>query len=303
MKRVLITGANGFIGRCCLPLLVSKGFEVNAVHLNGDEVAEKDVVWHRADLLDPMEVSALMTKVRPSHLLHFAWITTPREFWNSLQNIRWVQSSLHLLETFADNGGERVVMAGSYAEYDWKFGLCSEFETPLAPATLYGASKHAVQCLVQAFAWRVKLSAAWGRIFFLYGPNEHPNRLVSYVVRKLLQREQALCSGVEKTRDFLYVKDVAAAFVTLLDSDVSGPVNIASGEAVTIRDVVLKIASLLDGNELIQFGSVPTPLDEPQVLVADIKRLNEELGWSPRWNLAEGLEETVSWWREHLQSS
>jgi nucleoside-diphosphate-sugar epimerase len=113
------------------------------------------------------------------------------------------------LESFASNGGQRIVMACSYAEYDWKFGVCREFETPRTPATLYGASKHAVQCIQQAFAWRVKLSAAWGRIFFLYGLNEHPKRLVSYVVRKLLRGEPALCSTGDRTRDFLYVKDVA----------------------------------------------------------------------------------------------
>lgn len=303
MNKVLITGASGFIGRHCLPLLLAKGYEVHAVRLNGDGSDHPDVIWHTADLLDPGQLSDLIAKVRPSHLLHFAWIATPREFWGSLQNIRWAQSSLHLLETFASNGGERIVMAGSCAEYDWNYGLCSEFETPLAPATLYGASKHAVQCIQQAFAWRVKLSAAWGRIFFLYGPHEHPNRLVSYVVKKLLQREQALCSTGEKTRDFLYVKDVADAFVTLLASDVSGPVNIASGVAVSIKDVVVQISDLLDGNELVQFGSLPTPLDEPQVLVADVKRLTQDLGWSQRWSLAEGLEETISWWRNHLQLS
>lgn len=301
MKRVLITGANGFIGRSCLPLLISNGYEVNAVRLNGDEVPEKEVVWHRANLLDPLELTALVTKVRPTHLLHFAWITTPREFWGSLQNMRWVQSTVQLLEIFASNGGERVVVAGSCAEYDWKFGVCSEFETPLIPSTLYGASKHAVQCLLQAFAWRVKLSAAWGRVFFLYGPNEHPNRLVPYTVRKLLRGEQAFCSTGEKVRDFLYVKDVADAFVTLLNSDISGPVNIGSGESLSIKDMLFKIAELLDRTELLQFSSMPTPIDEPEVLVADVKRLNMDLAWSQRWGLKEGLEETITWWRNHLQ--
>jgi nucleoside-diphosphate-sugar epimerase len=159
-----------------------------------------------------------------------------------------------------------------------------------------------VQCVQQAFAWRVKLSAAWGRIFFLYGPHEHPNRLVSYVIRKLLLREQALCSTGDKTRDFLYVKDVADAFVTLLASEVSGPVNIGSGVGVSIKDVVTKISDILDGNELVRFGLVPAPLDEPQLLVADTRRLTEEVGWQPQWNLTSGLEETIGWWRNRLTS-
>jgi nucleoside-diphosphate-sugar epimerase len=303
MKKVLITGASGFIGRQCLPLLRAKGYEVHAVHMSAAATDEPEVVWHKADLLDPQQLSDLVAKVRPSHLLHFAWIATPREFWNSLLNIKWAQSSLHLMEAFASNGGERVVMAGSCAEYDWKNELCTEFETPTTPATLYGASKHAVQCIQQAFAWRVKLSAAWGRIFFLYGPNEHPNRLVSYVIRKLLVGEEAFCTTGDRVRDFLYVKDVADAFVALLDSDVSGPVNIASGEGVTIKDVVVRIADLLKRHELVQFGSVPTPVDEPKTLVADVNRLKLELGWSRRWSLVDGLEETINWWRQHLELS
>jgi nucleoside-diphosphate-sugar epimerase len=86
-----------------------------------------------------------------------------------------------------------------------------------------------------------------------------------------------------------------------LNSDISGPVNIASGQAVTVKDLVLKIAQLLERPELVQFGSLSSPHDEPEALVADVNRLRFELGWSQRWSLVEGLEETITWWRDHLQ--
>ena len=299
MKKVLITGASGFVGHYCLPLLIAKGYEVHAVYLQRNRTRDENVIWHRVDLLDPAKVSDLLALVKPSHLLHLAWFATPGEFWSSLENVRWVQASLQLLQAFAINGGRRVVMAGSCAEYDWQHGYCLEGHTPLVPATLYGASKHAVQCLLDAFAVQAKISAAWGRIFFLYGPHEHPDRLVAYVIRSLLHREQAQCSHGNQARDFLYVKDAADAFIALLESDVLGPVNIASGEAITLKEIILKIADLLDGRDLVQFGSLPV-FDEPELLVADVSRLRKDLGWKQQWGLAEGLRETISWWQAHL---
>lgn len=298
MKRVLITGAGGFIGRHCLPLLTAKGYEVHAVYSTGATVDVGGVRWHEANLLESSVVSQLMATVRPTHLLHLAWFATPGKFWSSLINVRWVQASLDLLQAFVINGGERVVMAGSCAEYDWKYGHCVEGQTPLVPSTLYGASKHALQCVLDAFAEEVKISAAWGRIFFLYGPHEHPDKLIAYVIKSLLRGEQAFCSRGEQVRDFLYVKDVADAFVALLESAVSGPVNIASGEAVTLKEIILKVAELLEGRDLVQFGSLPMQANEPKSLVADVRRLHEDVGWSRRWGLSEGLGETVGWWKK-----
>jgi len=98
-------------------------------------------------------------------------------------------------------------------------------------------------------------------------------------------------------RDFLHVADVANAFATLVASDVEGPVNVGSGERVTIADVVGKVAELTGRPELIEFGAISVPADEPPMLVADIRRLREEVGWRPRRTLEEGLAETVEWLR------
>lgn len=303
MKKVLLTGGAGFIGRHCLPILASQGYEVHAVFSSSREGQERPSVarWHKANLFDRAEVEQLVAEVEPTHLLHFAWVTKPGIYWNAAENLAWVEASLELLRAFAKHGGRRVVMAGTCAEYDWTQGeagaQCSELTTPLVPATLYGTSKHALRLLTEAFAREIKISAAWGRIFFLFGPHEHPRRLVASVIRSLLLGEPALCTHGHQVRDLLYVKDVAAAFVALLESDVRGPVNIASGEGIELREVIERIAGAIDAQGLVQLGALDAPANEPPVLVADVSRLRDEVGWSPRYTLDQGIEETINWWK------
>lgn len=298
MKRVLLTGATGFIGRHSVPLLQARGFEVHAVSTQAPDKSFQDVQWHRTDLLALDRVPELVASVQPTHLLHLAWDATPGKYWTSVDNLRWVQSSLELVREFAGAGGRRVVMAGTCAEYDWTGdGRCVEGLTPLLPSTLYGTCKHALRLMLEAYSVQAGLSAAWGRVFFLYGPHEYPQRLVASVVRHLLRGERAPCSHATQRRDILYVEDVAAAFVSLLESEATGAVNIASGEAVELRTVISRIAEELHGNELVDFGALPISQSEPPLLVADVTRLKEEVGFQPRFTLEKGLRRTIDWWR------
>jgi len=303
MKRVLLTGATGLIGRHCLPTLLAQGYEVHTVSTRAASTHPPGAHAHQADLLDPAQVAALLASLQPSHLLHLAWYTQPRAYWTSLENIRWVQASLGLLQAFVAHGGQRVVMAGSCAEYDWSYGYCTEHITPLRPATLYGKAKHTLQLLEDAFADQVQISAAWGRLFFLYGPYEHPERLVAAVTRALLQGQPARCSHGNQIRDFLYVQDAADAFVALLASDVQGPVNIASGAPITLKQIIYSIADMLAQRSLVQLGALPNPANEPPLLVANTDRLANEVGWHPAYDLERGLEQTVLWWKGTLSNA
>ncbi len=298
MKRVLVTGATGFIGRHSLAALLAAGYEVHAATIEPPPAEFSDVFWHHADLLNALEVSDLLAAVRPSHLLHFAWYAIPGQYWSAPENLQWVQASLGLLQAFTQAGGERVVMAGTCAEYDWNYGFCSEAITPLAPRTLYGACKHALQLMLSHYTRDHHISSAWGRIFFLYGPHERPERLVPTVIRTLLRNEPALCSHGDQVRDYLHVQDVATAFVALLESQVTGPVNIASGQAVRLKDMIHAIAAKMDQTKLVRLGAIPAPSDEPPLLVADVRRLRDEVGWQPRFDLAAGIDQTIDWWRQ-----
>ncbi len=297
MKRVLVTGAGGFIGRQALAPLAARGFEVVALS-RGSAPGIAGVQWRHGDLLEPSAARRLIGDVRPSHVLHFAWFTEPGQFWSSPENARWVGATEALLLAFEAAGGGRFVAAGTCAEYDWSSGgVCSEASTPIRPSTPYGRAKDAARRLADAAAARGAISAAWGRVFHLYGPHEHPSRFVASVIRALLSGEPARCTAGTQVRDFLHVADVGDAFAALVDGDVSGAVNIASGEPVTNASVARLIAELTGRSDLLHLGAVPMRPGDPDRLVADIARLRDVVKWSGKRTLMEGLTETIAWWR------
>ncbi len=298
MKRVIVTGATGFIGRHTLRQLVDNDFVVHAVSSHPHPEEEPGVMWHCHDILRNRAFDGLLSGIEATHLLHLAWYAEPGRYWTSPVNLEWVAASLELSASFVRHGGRRAVFAGSCAEYDWQYGYCSELVTPVNPATLYGVSKDALRRLIEGAATQLGFSIAWGRIFFLYGPHEHANRLVSSVITSLLRGELALCTSGEQIRDFLHVQDVARAFVDLLASDVTGLVNIGSGEPMQVKRIVREIAHQVRGEHLLRLGAKPLPTTEPPLLVADNRRLVQEVGWRPRYNLENGLTETIRWWRE-----
>lgn len=298
-RRVLVTGGGGFIGRACLPLLAAAGYEVHAVTSRADPEPTSGVVWHRADLLDPTAVDALCAEARADDLLHLAWVTTPGAYTHTAANLDWVAASLRLVRRFVDHGGRRIVVAGSCFEYDHGDAApLHETTSPLIPDTLYGTSKVALAAVIGRFAQEAGVSSAWGRVFFLYGPHEHPNRLVSSVIRSLLEGREAPCTVGTQVRDFLHVRDVAAAFVALLRSPAKGPVNIASGAGVTVRDVVLEIGEQIGRPELIVLGARALSPTDPPHIVADVTRLRDEVGFAPEHDLHSGLADTIAWWRD-----
>ena len=298
MKKILVTGASGFIGKHTLPLLLKADHEVYAVSLKKKN--ENGVKWHQADLKDPSQVQNLITKIQPTHLLHLAWCAEPGKFWTDPENIQWVRASLDLIKHFYKQGGKRVVISGSCAEYDWSKISYSENENLGIPATLYGKCKKELQIKAESFCHAANLSFCWVRVFFIYGPYEHPERFVPSVVCSLLNNEIAKCSHGEQKRDFLFVEDVASGFTSILESPVTGIVNIGSGKGIALKDIIEIIGKKIGRGDLIRLGAIPAQKNDPPILIADTKKLTEEVGWTPKFDLNTGLDQTIKWWRSKL---
>jgi len=301
MPRILLTGATGFIGHHCIAPLIERGWEVVAVTSGpvADLPEQPGVLWHQADLLDPAAPAELIAETKPEAMLHLAW----RLLAGSVENYRWARASLQLAMEFAEQGGRRAVMAGSCAEYDWNAEQPLGEASQRHPATPYGLCKNALGELFESYRQEVSLSAAWARIFFVYGPGEGPNRLVASIVRSLLAGEPAETTHGEQLRDYLYVEDLGDALAALVGSSLTGPVNIASGRTVRLKELVRQVGRQLGREDLLRFGAIAAHPEEAAEVSADITRLTDELDWRPRFDHAEGLKRTIASWRARAEET
>jgi len=304
--KVLVTGATGFIGRHAAHALVAGGADVHAVSrrrpLTSGAGPVSGITWHEGDLLRESVRSDLIARINPDAILHCAWYAEHGLFWHSPENVRWLSASLDLCQQFVERGGQRLVVSGTCAEYEWRSdtGVYRE-DSSARPATLYGVAKLALYETLTALATGRRVSFAWGRLFWLYGPDEHPDRLVAAAARALAAGTRFQATEGQQVRDFLHVADAGAALATLLMSDVRGAVNIGSGEGVRVRDVVLTLAAAAGRPDLCTFDK-PVPRSEVPRVIADITRLHDDVGFPPARSLQDGLNETLAWWRGQLQA-
>ncbi len=286
MARVLLTGATGLIGRATARALVQAGHEVLAVSRSGAALPGTTAI--ACNLLDSTDRCRLVAQAGAEHLMHLAWHDGPKDRWVSPVNLDWMVATIALVQEFGRAGGTRAVCAGSCAEYDWSVSELSE-TSPLAPATPYGATKAGTGLALCAVAPELGLLMAWARIFFVYGPDEPVGRLFGDLMHGLRTGTPVPCSDGLQERDFLHVDDLALALVELLASDVSGPINIASGTTLPVRDLIGEVARQFGRPDLIRFGARARPTNDPPRLAADVTRLTREVGFTPRYDLLSGV--------------
>jgi nucleoside-diphosphate-sugar epimerase len=299
---VLVTGATGFVGRHTIEPLCGSGCDVHAVSRTPRQSLHGER-WHTADLFDTASRRELLQHAAPERLLHLAWTVEHGRFWHDPANLAWLEMTSAFAEEFADAGGHRLVAAGTCAEYDWSAlagQACRELETPCRPRTLYGTTKHRLRLRLEALAQRRAVGFAWGRLFHLFGPGEHRERLVPALALALLEERTAATGPGTVARDFMDVRDAGEAFAALLLSDVDGPVNIASGAPTTIAGLAETLADSVGRRDLLSIGSLARRSGDPLVLYADVERLATEVNFRPARAQRAALQDTVAWWRHKL---
>jgi nucleoside-diphosphate-sugar epimerase len=288
--RVLLTGATGFIGAHVARALIARGAEVHGLTLPGaprDRLAEvaSRLELREGDLAGAAWVRDTVTSIAPEATIHLAWFAEPGSYLRAApENLASLRGGINLLEALADGGHcHRVVLAGTCLE---------NLATPLP--TIYAAAKAAQHALALGFAER-GMTAACAHIHYLYGPWEDERRVIPTVTRSLLRGEPIDVTAGEQSRDYLHVADVADALCRIVESDLTDRVDICTGKPVRLRDVFEEIGRAAGRPELLLIGALAASESTGWPATGDPTALSTT-GWSPRYDLQDGIRETAAWW-------
>jgi dTDP-6-deoxy-L-talose 4-dehydrogenase (NAD+) len=283
----VVTGAAAFIGRHLVEQLRSAGTELLPVEHAWESRT------HLERLLGTFPVAAC---------IHLGWYAEPGDYLsNEAANLLSLRSSVELLAALLSRGCEHLTAAGTSAEYrpgPHRLGESDELDD----STPYARAKSAVRELTAELSRASLLPTAWCRIFNVAGPGEYPDRLLPLVTRGLLVGSPVDLTDGSQLRDYLDVRDVAGALAAVSAAGVRGPVNICSGEGISLKELLSGLATRCgQSSELLKFGARPRRQSDPDVVVGDDTRLVEEVGWRPSIARGQMLDDVVGYWRSQLE--
>lgn len=263
MKKIVLTGSTGLIGKELTKPLYDAGFEVYAINSK------------TCNLFDYSAVNEYFSKIKPEYLLHLAWITGNDYLTNPLNN-DYMNSSLNLLDAFSRNNGKRAIFAGTCFEYANSDEPLKESDK-LDPQTLYARSKVELCQKAMEYCDKNNISFGWGRIFYVYGHNENPSRLTAYIINNLALNKPVSIKHSHLVRDYMYSKDIARAFVEFLLSGKNAVVNIGTGRGISLGKYAQIISEIMGKTHLLDLQNLDTNL--PKNIIADTRILENEIGF------------------------
>jgi nucleoside-diphosphate-sugar epimerase len=298
-RRVLITGASGFIGAALTRDLAAAGNDVHVLVRTPTAawrlVGVPGLVVHAADLRDAAGVRAAVRESRPEVVFHAAAHgTMPGQKERAAILGSNLIGTANLLDALDDHPYDRLVNLGSSSEYGHLDRPMAE-DDPTRPRTAYGVAKAAATLLCQAEAYKGR-PVCTVRIFSAYGPWEDPTRIASSAISACLAGVPPRVTAGAQPRDFVFVDDV----VTLLKTAATHPAAVGeilhagTGRRQTVRDIV-EAAVRVCGGPPAQYGSVSARADEPTTWVANIERTRRLTGWTPAVTLDEGVGRLRDW--------
>ena len=306
-RRVLITGAGGFIGSHLARRLVGEGAQVQII-LKTDEPT-----WRLDDILDRLDSSetdisdlpslqTILSRFNPQVIFHLAALVDVSRSWDLV--VPMIATNLlgtvNLLTALKHSPVENFVYTSSSEEYGDAPAPCREDqrESPLSP---YSFSKlsgtHLCQMAVKAF----DLPITTVRLFPTYGPFQESEMFIPSAIRTLLAGKEFSMSPGEQKREFNYVDDVIEAYLKVaVCPEARGEViNVGSGIPYRLGDVIGIIQKLAGDGGTVKIGALPYRKGEGMECFCDNLKLNRLTGWSPQVSLDEGLRLTVEWYKAY----
>lgn len=302
-KRVLITGASGFIGACLARDLAGHGDEVHLFLRSESKMwrlqgMERRFRIHNVDITDADAVKSAVSRIEPETVYHLAtYGAYPHQKDIKLSVETNVLGTMNLVN--ACSGVKSFINVSSSSEYGIKTKPMKESDV-LEPNSIYGITKAAstLYCLRKAQEEGMPITIF--RIFAAYGYYEDQARLIPSVIVPFLRNQSPKLSSPNSVRDFIFVEDIIDAFKKAAQTPAArGEIlNLGTGKQRTVRDVAEIARKLTGSRKEVIWGAVQKKRQEPKKWVADMSKTARILKWKPKHTLEQGMEKTVSWFKK-----
>lgn len=307
-KRILLTGATGFIGANLAARLVNLGCnpyvclrkESNTWRIN--KILKKVNLLY-LDLRDRERIEKVVSQIKPQIIFHcsaYGGFPFQRDYSEIIQAN--IIGTVNLLSACKREGFSCFINTGSSSEYGIKDKPIRESDA-LQPNGDYGVSKAAATLFCHSLAIRERLPIITLRLFSPYGYYEDKSRLIPSVIISCLRKENPKLSSPSPVRDFIFIEDVMDAYIKAAENSNKASrqvINIGYGKQYSVGQVAKKIIALLGCRMKPEWASMPNPRIEPNTWVADISKAKKLLNWQPEHKLEEGLINTIKWFKKNI---
>jgi UDP-glucose 4-epimerase len=307
MKRVLITGATGFVGSNLTRRLLLEGHDVHVLlrpQHNDWRIRsiKNEINVHIVDLDDIDAVNITISEIRPEWIFHLAAYGAYPSQTNFQRMVETnLTSSANLVDACVKNGFEAYINTGSSSEYGYKDHAPAENEW-IEPNSSYAVTKAAATQYCRFIAQSRNVNLCTVRLYSVFGPYEEPTRLIPTLIVDGLQGKLPPLVNPTISRDYIFVDDISEAYLTLAlhPEKISAQVyNLGSGVQLTLQDVVEVACKQLPITSRPDWGSMPNRQWDTSFWLADHSKITNNFGWNPVWPFTEGFQKTITWFQSN----
>ena len=262
-KKVIVSGATGFIGQHLIPILLKDGYEVLAISRSQKRAETlpwfKDVKFVSYDFHSDQQI----TEVEGFRgLIHLAWQDLPN-YDSSIHVKKNLPCSYRFIDSLIDKGVNQVLIAGTCFEYGLKSGAISSSSTT-EPTTQYAIAKDTLRKKLTLLSFKKDFNLQWARIFYMFGKGQNSNSIISQLDFAIKNNQKVFhMSGGEQLRDYLPVEKASEKLSNLYKSGNKGIFNICSGKPISIRNLVESYIEKKNSNIIPKYGYYPYSVYEP----------------------------------------
>ena len=305
-RRILVTGATGFIGSNIARKLLRDGYEIYATKRSSSSLDKckdcfQQIRWIN---LDDKHWPGAVYDIHSSILIHAAWHgikESERNNWD-LQ-ISNFQFSKVLFDIIVECGVEKIIALGSQAEY----GVYDEpsIESMVTcPTDAYGAIKTLTSNYLKIICQSKSIPWYWLRVFSVFGPGENVNRLIPQVIMNLLKHQEIQLTEGKQKYDYLFIDDFLENISGIINSsrDFPGIYNICSGKPVEIKELLITLAEVIGvPTTLLKFGPLSYRKNQNMIITGNHRKFEEKFGQIKSRDLSKSLEETVKYYNQYFK--